>query len=244
MTMSRARVCKREDIPANGMKAFDISGGLKVLIANAGGDFYAYQGICPHQEVCLDEGFFDGSTLTCHQHLWQWDIRSGAPIGLAEAPLEPYAVEVAGDEVFVLQSSALRAAELFNGVPSAMLDRFDQLARREEVGKGRILYNVGDVTDDFYVLDSGRVEFSIGRDERTSAAGFMLKKGEVFGWAALLDAQPRRIARAVCIEDSVVFRLNGIETLKVLETDTRSAYLVMRKLSTLITRYLTSEGSK
>jgi toluene monooxygenase system ferredoxin subunit len=42
------------------------------------------QAICPHQEVALCEGLFDGTVLTCHQHLWQWDIRSGAPMGIAE----------------------------------------------------------------------------------------------------------------------------------------------------------------
>ena len=242
--MSKSRVCKAAEIPANGMKAFDMAGGLKVLVVNAEGRFYAYQGICPHQEVCLDEGFFDGKILTCHQHLWQWDIHTGAAIGLAEAPLESYAIEVVGDDVLIGQESALHAAELLAGLPSAILDQLDHLARREDAPKGRVLYEVGDPTEDFYVLESGRVEFLFGRDERTTAAGFMLKKGEVFGWAALLDPTQRRIARATCLEDSTVLRLNGASALKILEVDLQSAYRVMRKLTTLITRYLTTEGTK
>ena len=75
--MNKIHVCKSSDIPSNGMKTYDVAGGLKVLIANAGESYYAYQGICPHQEVCLGEGFYDGSVLTCHQHLWQWDITTG-----------------------------------------------------------------------------------------------------------------------------------------------------------------------
>ena len=242
--MGKSHVCKASEIPVNGMKAFDVPGGLKVLIANAAGSFYAYQGMCPHQEVCLDEGFFDGATLTCHQHLWQWDIRTGAAIGLAEAPLECYAIEVAGDDVLIGQESALHAAELLSGLPAAILDQLDRLARREDAPKGRVLYEVGDPTEDFYVLESGRVEFLFGRDERTTAAGFMLKKGEVFGWAALLDPTPSRIARAMCLEDSTVLRLSGVETLKILAVDPQSGYQVMRKLASLITRYLTTAGSK
>lgn len=242
--MSKLHICNSADIPANGMKAYDTEGGLKILVANAGDCYYAYQAICPHQEVCLDEGFYDGAVLTCHQHLWQWDITTGKAVGLAEAPLESYEVKVENGEIFVLQSSALKAAELFADISDSTLDRLDQLARREEYESGSTLYDIGDPTDDLYILESGRVEFLIGRDDRTSAAGFMLRKGEVFGWAALLDHQPRRIAKAVCLEKSVLLRLNGEETLKILASDPVSGYLAMRQLSTLITRYLISPGEK
>lgn len=242
--MSKLRICKSADIPANGMRGYDIEGGLKVLIANAGDCYYAYQGICPHQEVCLDEGFYDGAVLTCHQHLWQWDISTGEAVGLAEAPLERYEVKVEGGEIFVLQSSALKVSELFAGISDGTLDRLNQIARREERESGSTLYNIGDPIDDLYILESGRVEFLIGRDDRTSAAGFMLRKGEVFGWAALVEHQPRRIAKAACLERSALLRLNGEETLKILESDPVSGYLVMRKLSSLITRHLTSSGGK
>lgn len=241
--MSKIRVCNTAEIPSNGMKEYDIEGGLKVLIANAGDRYYAYQGICPHQDVNLGEGYYDGAVLTCHQHLWQWDISSGKEIGLAEAPLEKYEVLVEDGEIFVVQSSALKVAQLFMDVSDATLEKLDQLARREKYESGSTLYNIGDPTDDLYILESGRVEFLIGRDG-TSPAGFVLRKGEVFGWAALLENQPRRIAKSTCLEDSVLLRLNGEEALKVLESDPASGYFVMRKLSTLITRHLASPGEK
>ena len=175
--MSKLRICKSTEIPANGMRGYDIEGGLKVLIANAGDYYYAYQNICPHQDVCLHEGFFDGAVLTCHQHLWQWDITTGEPVGLAEVPLESYKVKVEDGEIFVLQHSALQVAALFAGISEGTLDRLSQLARREEYDSGSTLYNIGDPTDDLYILESGRVEFLIGRDDRASAAGFMLCKG-------------------------------------------------------------------
>jgi toluene monooxygenase system ferredoxin subunit len=242
--MSKIRICNTAEIPSNGMKDYDIEGGLKVLIANAGDCYYAYQGLCPHQEVCLAEGYYDGAVLTCHQHLWQWDITTGKEVGtLAEAPLEKYEVQVEDGEIFVVQSSALKAAQLFMDVSDDTLKQLDLLARREKYDSGGTLYNIGDPTDDLYILESGRVEFLIGRDG-TNPAGFVLKKGEVFGWAALLENQPRRIAKATCLEESVLLRLNGEETLKVLESDPASGYLVMRKLSMLITRHLGSQGEK
>jgi toluene monooxygenase system ferredoxin subunit len=83
------------------------------------------------------------------------------------------------------------------------------------------------------------VEFTIGRDDRTRLAGFMLRKGEVFGWAALLEQHPRRIARAVCHEDSVLLRLNGEAMLDALEADPISGLMVMRRLATLVARHTT-----
>ena len=242
--MSKTFICKAADVPTNGMKSFDLPNGLKVLVANAEGELFAYQGICPHQDVCLGDGFYDGKVLTCHQHLWQWDIRTGSPIGLAEAQLEQYALEMNGEDVMIGEESALMASELFVGLAAGILAKLDALATRRELKAGERIYKVGDRADNFYVLDSGRVEFVIGRDDRTTNAGFMLKKGELFGWAALLGDAPTRIASAVAHEDSAVLCLNGAQTLQVLETDPASAYAVMRKLSALITRYLSSEGAK
>jgi len=39
-------------------------------------------------------------------------------------------------------------------------------------------------------------------------------------------------------------RYNGKQALQVLENDPASGYLVMRRLASLIARYLTSSGSK
>ena len=241
--MSRVLVCKTADIPENGMKGYELA-GRRVLIAQSEGCYYAYQGLCPHQDVCLDEGIYDGSLLTCHQHLWQWNIKTGEAVGLAEAPLERYDVQIDGDEVYVVQAGALQAAEIFAGVSEATLARLSDRAQREEFEAGSTLYGVGDQADDLYILESGRVEFQIGRGERATAAGFMLRKGEAFGWNALLEHQPSRIARASCVEKSVVLRLGGKETLQILETDPVSGFHAMRNLSNLITRYLTLSGAK
>ena len=242
--MSKTFVCPRSQVPANGMVECAVEGGLKLLVANAGDEYFAYQAVCPHQDVALCEGLYDGAVLTCHQHLWQWDIRTGAAIGLAEAPLESFPVQVEGDSIYVVAQSALSAAELFVGITLQTLKAMTELAKKEEFDAGRTLYDVGDAADDFFVLESGRVEFLIGRDERVSPAGFMLRKGEVFGWAALLENQPRRIARATCLERSQLLRINGKEVLRVLEGDAASGYVVMRRLSSLIARYLVSSGSK
>ena len=241
--MARRVVCRTADVPENGLKEVEVEGGLKLVVANAGDEFFGFQAMCPHQDVPLCEGVFDGSTLTCHMHLWQWDVRTGAPLGLAEAPLQKYPLTVEGDSIYVGGSaSALDVGEIFNGIATETLDALAALARSETFPQGALLYRPGDRAEDFFVLDAGRVEFLIGRGERTTPGGFMLKKGEVFGWAALLDGYPARIASARCLEESRLLRINGKEALRVLERDPAAGFIVMRRLAALIARYLASSG--
>src|SRR6476620_5510935 len=135
--MSKRFVCPRSQVPANGMTECEVEGGLKLLVANSGDDYFAYHAMCPHQEVALCEGLYDGSVLTCHQHLWQWDIRTGAPIGLAEAPLEGFPVEVEGESIYVVAQSALSAAELLAGISAPTLQALTELAKKEQFEAGR-----------------------------------------------------------------------------------------------------------
>ena len=99
--MSKRLVCRVDEVPENGLKECEVEGGLKLVVANAGGRFYGFQALCPHQEVPLCEGMLDGSVLTCHMHLWQWDVRTGEPEGLAEKPLQRFALAQEGDAIYL-----------------------------------------------------------------------------------------------------------------------------------------------
>ena len=243
--MAKRMVCRVADVPENSLKECEAEGGLKLVVANAGGEFVGFQAMCPHQDVPLCEGLFDGATLTCHMHLWQWDVRSGAPLGIAEAPLQRYALAREGDALYLGgESTALDVGELFNGLMQKTLEALSSLAKKERHPAGALLYRPGDPAEDFYVLDSGRIEFLIGRGDRAAPGGFMLRKGEVFGWAALLEGTPARIASARCLEDSSVLRMNGKRALAVLEGDAAAGFVVMRRLAALIARYLASSGAR
>jgi toluene monooxygenase system ferredoxin subunit len=242
--MIKKMICRADEVPAGEMKEVEVEPGMKVLVANSGERYYACQAVCPHQDVPLCEGLFDGSVLTCHMHLWQWDMATGAPQGLAEAPLQTFDVTVEDGTVYLAPPNVLAASELFAGLPAGTLSRLSELGRSETYDEGVSLYRIGDAADNLFILESGRVEFLLGRDERVSPAGFVLRKGEVFGWAALLDSQPKRIARATCLEKSSLIRMHGREVLKVLESDPGSGYVVMRRLAELVARYLSASGAK
>ena len=99
--MSWKRVCAVGDMTDVKLKAFDVD-GVSILIANLGPELKAYPPLCPHMEEPLEQsGLCEGFTLTCMKHLWQWDMRTGAPSGPAEKALLMYDVKQEGDDVLV-----------------------------------------------------------------------------------------------------------------------------------------------
>jgi nitrite reductase/ring-hydroxylating ferredoxin subunit/(2Fe-2S) ferredoxin len=94
------RVCASSDVPANGMKEFAVN-GTSVVIVNTGEAFAAFQALCPHEAVPLAAGVCDGATITCLEHLWQFDSRTGAPMGDAQEGLKGYRLKEERGEIYV-----------------------------------------------------------------------------------------------------------------------------------------------
>lgn len=105
--MSWQQVCTTDDVDEDELEEFEV-GGITVLVANAGGEFFAYPPQCPHQETPLSLGMIDGDTLTCIKHLWQWNLRTGEMRDNAESPLLTYDVKVEDGSVLVNLENELK----------------------------------------------------------------------------------------------------------------------------------------
>lgn len=99
--MTRRFLCKTSDVPIDTIKEFSVDFERAVCVVNAAGRFFACQPSCPHEGVRLCDGCVTGTTLTCLEHLWQWDVATGEPHGLAEAALATYSVLVEGESVYL-----------------------------------------------------------------------------------------------------------------------------------------------
>jgi toluene monooxygenase system ferredoxin subunit len=100
--MVRRFLCNRNEVPFDALREISLEGDEKVCVINAGGMFFACQPTCPHEGVRLCEGCVEGTTLTCLEHLWQWDLRDGSPVGLAEKRLGIRKLELDGDGVYLV----------------------------------------------------------------------------------------------------------------------------------------------
>ena len=87
--MAKRMVCRVADVPENTLKECEAEGGLKLVVANAGGEFVGFQAMCPHQDAAV-RGLVRRRDAHLPHAPWQWDVRSGAPLGTPEAPLQRY----------------------------------------------------------------------------------------------------------------------------------------------------------
>lgn len=99
--MSFTKVCTVDELWEGEMAPFTVNDHEIVLVCADGGEISAFQGVCPHQDIALAEGQFDGKKLICRAHLWQFDAVSGKGINPDDCALAEYPVKVEGDDVYV-----------------------------------------------------------------------------------------------------------------------------------------------
>lgn len=131
----------------------------------------------------------------------------------------------------------------FRGLSARQIALVSHLGRVEEYPQESLFYSLGEPAADFYVLIDGMVRFTIGLGTRRTHAGQILKRGEVFGWAALVESAQQRIASALAITPCTVIAINGDQLLILMDQDHSLGYRIMKQLNVLITGNLTAFAS-
>lgn len=89
------------DIPNGKMKEYRI-GGKYITIANADGEYLAFDGNCTHEQCSMAGGYLDGYNVTCYCHGGQFDIKTGEVLAPPpSSPLGVYKVKIENGEVWV-----------------------------------------------------------------------------------------------------------------------------------------------
>lgn len=132
--------------------------------------------------------------------------------------------------------AALKKTSLLSDLPPDIYAALAKIARRVHCEEGDILYNIGDPARDVFVMVSGRVRFTIGVGNRPESGARIFSAGDTIGWAALLEDQPRRVATAVCLDDSDLLALDGTKLLGIFDSRPDAGYPVMRRLAKWIAR--------
>jgi len=132
----------------------------------------------------------------------------------------------------------LGQAPFFSALTPAQLERVAALGRARSFPQDTRIYTVGDAVDDFYVLAEGMVRFTLGLGKRDTAAGDIIRRGDVFGWAPLVEGHPRRIATAYCLTACEVIAIDGEALVRLMEGDPAFGYALLKKLAVLLTSEL------
>lgn len=99
--MAYVKICSLDDIWEGEMESFEVNGHEILLVGTDEGTVKAFQGICPHQDIPLIEGKFDGKAITCRAHLWQFDANNGKGLNPTDCALTEYPVKIDGNDVLV-----------------------------------------------------------------------------------------------------------------------------------------------
>lgn len=138
----------------------------------------------------------------------------------------------------VSATRVLEQARFFSGLDKAQLGRVAALGRVRSFPQDTRIYTVGDAVDDFYVLADGVVRFTLGLGKRETSAGDIIRRGDVFGWAPLVEGHERRIATAYCLTPCEVIAIDGGALNALMERDAALGYALMKKLAVLLTSEL------
>jgi toluene monooxygenase system ferredoxin subunit len=94
-------VCNVDDLWEGDMDSREVDGREVLLVWPDSGAITAYQAMCPHQEVPLIEGKFDGKTLVCRAHNWVFDACTGKGINPSDCELAKYPLRIEDGKVLV-----------------------------------------------------------------------------------------------------------------------------------------------
>jgi nitrite reductase/ring-hydroxylating ferredoxin subunit len=94
------RVAAAKDCPP-GTAIETVAGERIVALFNVAGEFFALDGVCPHQGGPLGKGCLKGHVVTCPWHGWQFDVRTGQHQISATIRQPSLPVRVEHGEVFV-----------------------------------------------------------------------------------------------------------------------------------------------
>ena len=130
----------------------------------------------------------------------------------------------------------------FQVVSDDLLGKIAMLGRHVAYAQDALIYNVGDAADDIFIIVSGQVEHVLEPGAQARSPVKLLGPGDVFGWAALLERNPHRLAKARCRGPAQIIRVNGDKLLRLLESEPDAGDVVMSRFATMITRDYTAPG--
>lgn len=137
-------------------------------------------------------------------------------------------------------SDLLDRAAFFRRMKPEQRRKIASLAELRSLSAGETIYQVGESAEHFYVLVQGMVRFSLPMGHRQLTAGEVIRQGEVFGWAALIEDARQRIATASCITAGTALVIDGPALLREMSQDHSLGYAVMKEVSLLVISTLTA----
>jgi nitrite reductase/ring-hydroxylating ferredoxin subunit len=100
--MGWIRACEAGELSDGEAMVVDRSPQPPVALFNVGGEFYAVDDTCTHEEYSLSDGYVDDDVVECALHMAKFNVRTGKVLSRpATRDLTTYPVKVEDGSVFV-----------------------------------------------------------------------------------------------------------------------------------------------
>ncbi|HBH88023.1 MAG TPA: hypothetical protein DDY17_10555 [Syntrophaceae bacterium] len=129
----------------------------------------------------------------------------------------------------------IQEVELFQGIPSHIIDEIAELITQESRQAGDVIFREGDVADFLYILEDGDINLIIQGEKRLSFPVNMI--GAVFGWSSLIDPN-RYTATAKCVEESKILKIDAERLMRVFQRHHAESLTIMKRLAGVISTRL------
>lgn len=129
-------------------------------------------------------------------------------------------------------------AEVFEGLSPDELRMIARLCSREVYGAGEQISTEGEEVTKLYVVEEGRVQFSIKTDKGNLVPVDTSSKGECFGWAALLGPPHVWASSARAIELTTVVTVDASGLRALCRSYPHIGFVVMSGIGRLIANRL------
>lgn len=89
------------DLQPGACATLELPDGNELAVYNVGGEFYAIENFCPHKGAPLSEGALCGHVVECGWHGWEFDVRTGQCLTVADA-IKTYPLKIENGLVSVV----------------------------------------------------------------------------------------------------------------------------------------------
>ena len=125
----------------------------------------------------------------------------------------------------------IKQEELFKGLSGGAKHLIESRGMEQTHKAGDLIFREGDEGHFFYMLENGKVDLYIGKQEE--GRFLVYYPGEIFGWSALI-ADHRYLATAKCVEDSVVTKIPNSTIDEVIKDYPNDGLLLYQNLAGIL----------
>ena len=125
----------------------------------------------------------------------------------------------------------LQQKDIFRAMNKNFVKKIMNVSTTESYKQGDLLFQQGDLANQFYILLKGRIKLILG--ETGQAVYIVSNPGEAFGWSSLIDRETYT-ASAECMTPAKLLRFDQEKVLKILEEDPANGLVFFKRLADIL----------